>query len=174
MKNILALILLFSINGYGQPYSYRFDEQMMSRAWGITQNSPFDSAFIQRIKVLYRDNDSVYKFAPVLDTVRVVIQYSDTTGYVDYWFEPNGKYDSVSGLIFGKEMSKKVLNNHWPIYGGYAYSVREAVECPENIGSTNLVMHMFRHVEYFNRGYLDENKRPLSKNIIVWQDKEVK
>jgi hypothetical protein len=156
MKYLTLIILLFSINGYGQKQSLIVD----SIGWGKSQPITLGYGLVFP--------------SPKLDTVRVVIQYSDTTGYVDYWFEPNGKYDSVSGLIFGKEMSKKILNNHWPIYGGYAYSVREAVECPENIGSTNLVMHMFRHVEYFNRGYLDENKKPLGKNIIVWQEKEVK
>jgi hypothetical protein len=169
MKNILALILLFSINGYGQPYSYRFDEQMMSRAWGITQNSPFDSAFIQRIKVLYRDNDSVYKFAPVLDTVRVVIQYSDSSKPV---LHTRSQFNGTRWVT--EKYYPETAVEEYGVYWMYAYSVREKHNTIEGVIDPYFYQGRKYHDYFVHLYYLDENKRPLSKNIIVWQDKEVK
>lgn len=112
-------------------------------------------------------------FNPLLDTIMVIAQISDTAAY------------EVSGYIFFEtNIAKKdtvVRAYRHETEWWYLYSVREkhntsegvpdagGVHCIDNYGNTiPCYSDYWKHLYY-----LDQNKQPLKKSIIVWQSMEV-
>lgn len=88
---------------------------------------------------------------PIYDTIKVIMLVSDTCCR---WV------DSISSIEVGRS-SKSV---HWQ----YGYGVRKITCCGWSYDSKGFEYqsNIYTHIEY-----LDADKKPLPKNIVIWQVK---
>lgn len=105
-----------------------------------------------------------------LDTILVIAQVIDTSKSFEIGY-------------FAYDSTKKKKEDGWPIhyidsvnikynnkvYWQYLYSVRKEYQAWQDIDLNYGMIQKWKHLYY-----LDENKKPLSKSIIVWQSMEVK
>jgi hypothetical protein len=90
-----------------------------------------------------------------LDTVPVIMLVCDTA---KVWVSRLIKTDLGNGAFCTTGQSKSSLEHNTDINWQFGYSVRSASEY-STLGKTE---------------YLDKNKKPLPKNIVVWMSKEIK
>lgn len=101
----------------------------------------------------------LYEFTatPKQDTVKVLMLVCDTS-------RPNTIKKFEDGTIFEKS------GNVWWQFG---YIVKEKIETDQWVTRAESMIGEF--VSYWvTKQYLDKNKKPLQKSIIVWMSKEIK
>ncbi len=105
------------------------------------------------------------------DTVKVICQYSDSTiNYVTHNHIEFTFGDTIHPFITIIDTIQRLRD--YDIHYGNFYSVREPHTAKEILDSYNWGSHTYGDF-YKHICYLDKNKLPLSKNIIIWQSKEL-
>ena len=115
------------------------------------------------------------KYSPIYDTIKVVMLVCDTShwNYVD------------SGVVNNKfvELARSGNRYNYSVQWQFGYEVKEKIEVGVKtfdkdgndwtgsmlivgIAYISVPQYKFKHIEY-----LGENKKTLSKNIVVWQSK---
>ena len=99
---------------------------------------------------------------PVYDTVKVIMLVCDTVLNRPMGSSLNFKNNYEGQFFYYRQP---------PVYWQFGYSVREK-HCCVNGNTSNYSIYQpvpyYTHIEY-----LDDKKKPLSKNIVVWQSKQL-
>jgi hypothetical protein len=182
MKQLLILILLCSLHFcYGQ-IIFRSDLKLEDTAYnvphgiilGLDKRFYADTiAYGTTVRFEDRERPAVY------DTISSILFYIDTARnfMVSETFVLNDKQDTSSMFIFGDIKNDTTwLNYDYSIKWMYGYSVREkewvcCKDAPTNEYGYRTSQAFFYWRYGFNVKYLDGNKEPLSRDILVWMSK---
>lgn len=117
-----------------------------------------------------------YKIIQRLDTIPVIMLVSDTTHHYNEYLETQSckevgcsdsvKHNLLTGYIHYKIVKKEYGTIERPTYLKRGYSVREYRGSHYGHGRPH-------EINYFHLYYLDSNKKPLNKNIFVWQSQSI-
>ena len=102
------------------------------------------------------------------DTVKCIILVCDTSHSYSTYFEMDSIQPENHLFISGREIKDDRGFNNQLLYYQISYEVRngEFICCDPSEQFLAKFYWSYNHVKY-----LDENKKPLSKNIIVWMSK---
>lgn len=158
MKYILLLVMLFSLKASGQNPVYIDSTVVAHSADSIFRFDALQYGFI------YWDAETglLKNVEKQTDTVKVVMLVCDTVLNRPMGSSPNFKHNYEGQFFYYRQP---------PVYWQFGYSVREEHCCINGNTSNNSI---YQPVPYYTHiEYLDDKKQPLSKNIVVWQSKNL-